>query len=500
MKSMKIVLYIVLVLLNIFLFALVVHCAVEHPSPNNYAHEFKYAKAANGNYYSIVDCLPGTNKEVEIPSSYNNLPVTHIASKALSKCVDAKELIVPDSITVIDENAFLGCDSLEKIEVDDANGFYDSRYNCNAIIERKTNALILGCKNTVIPDVVVTIGVGAFSGRKGLVSIEIPKNVKKISSEAFANCLDLTSFTVTKNINVIEERAFAGCVSLSKLEVENGNVIYNSKDNCNSIIHTPSNTLVVGCRTSRVLEGVKNIGPYAFAGCKNLKELTLPNTVKVIAESAFTDCEGLKEIVLPEGITSISNNVFKNCISLEKFNLPRDVITLGENVLFNCQKLTKITVSENNMHFDSRENCNAIVKKETNSILYGCSSTTFPSSIVMIESYAFSHSSVKEIVLPENIIKVNENAFYNCGELKKVIISNKNIIILNDAFIGCNEIEELFYKGTVDEWYSNFDIANSGNETLRDAKRYYYSETEPSKEENYWHYVNGEIVIWEKNN
>ena len=349
---MKKILYLILIVLNIFLFALVVHCAVEHPSPNNYVHEFKYQKATNDNYYSIVGCLPGEEKTLEIPTSYNNLPVTHIAAKAFAQCGEVEEIFIPDSITVIDENAFLGCNLLKKIEVDDANGFYDSRYNCNAIIESKTNTLILGCKNTVIPEAVVNIGVGAFAGRKGLVSIDT-KNVKKISSEAFANCPDLTSFTVTKDITSIEERAFIGCSALSRLNVESENEFYNSNEDCNAIIYTPANSLVVGCKNSIVPSGVKNIAAFAFAGCSNLAEITLPSSVKVISESAFENCSGLKNINFPEELTTISNKAFKGCISLEKFYLPKDTITLGEEVLFNCLKLAEIKVSENNDLYDA---------------------------------------------------------------------------------------------------------------------------------------------------
>ena len=498
MKSMKIVLYIVLVLLNIFLFALVVHCAVEHPSPNNYAHDFKYTKATNDNYYSITDCVPGFEKRIEIPASYNNLPVTHIAANALSKCSEAEELFIPDSITVIDQNAFVGCDSLEVIEVDDANGFYDSRYNCNAIIETKTNTLILGCKNTVIPEVVTSIGVGAFSGRKGLVSIELTKNIKKISADAFANCPDLAEFNVTQYITSIEERAFAGCSSLSKLTVDSKNTAYNSNGNCNAIIHTASDSLIAGCRSTVIPSNVRSIGPFAFMGCSQLVEMNVPSSVKIIGENAFAGCSNLKSINLSDEVTTISNNAFKDCVVLERFYLPEATTTLGEKVLYNCPKLEEIVVSNNNEHFDSRNNCNAIINTETNSVIYGCSKTVLPSNVSIIASYAFSYSGITEVVLPENINTVSENAFYNCADLTTVVILNKNIIILSNGFKDCSSIEKLFFKGTVDEWYSNFNIANVGNEWLRDAERYYYSETEPTKEENYWHIVNGEIVIWEE--
>ena len=320
---MKKTLYIILIVLNLFLFALVVHCAVEHPSPNNYKHELSYSLSSNKNYYSIVDCLPGVEDKIEIPKSYNNLPVTHIAENAFAKCKDVEEIIISDSISVIDKNAFLGCDSLEKIKVDEANDIYDSRYDCNAVIESKTKTLIVGTSSTVIPEKIIHIGSGAFNGRKGLESIELPNNIVSIGSEAFANCSNLTSFTVTKNVSIIGEKAFAGCSSLTSLNVEEGNAIYDSRNNCNAIIEKASNKLMFGCNTTTISSGVVEINSYAFLGASRLNNIVVPESVLVIGEYAFADCGSLQAITLPQTLKTIKNNAFENCKSLLRFRLPK---------------------------------------------------------------------------------------------------------------------------------------------------------------------------------
>ena len=283
---MKKTLYIILIVLNLFLFALVVHCAVEHPSPNNYINELKFSKATNGSYYSIVDCIPGVEKEIEIPSSYENLPVTHIAANAFSKCSEIEEIMIPDSITVIEENAFTGCDSLEKISVDKANDIYNSIFDCNAVIKTSSKTLIVGTSNTVIPEIVESIGNSAFKGRKGLTKVELPKNVVSIGNEAFANCSNLTSFTLTKNIIALGDKIFAGCTSLSSLKVEEANIKFNSRNNCNAIIDS-NNKLLYGCSSTVVPSDVLEIGSNAFYGINRLSEMVLPNSVTSIGEYAF---------------------------------------------------------------------------------------------------------------------------------------------------------------------------------------------------------------------
>ena len=492
---MKKTLYLILIVLNLFLFALVVHCAVEHPSPNNYINELRFSKSNNGNYYSIVDCLPGVEKELEIPGSYNNLPVTHIAANAFSKCSELEEIIIPDSITVIDIDAFLGCDSLVKIEVDDANEFYDSRYNCNAVIESKTDTLIVGTANTVIPGVVKTIGVGAFAGRKELVNIKIPENVIKICSRAFENCEELREFTLTKNISLIEDRVFAGCSALKSLVVEVDNPNYDSRDNCNAIIEKSSGTLIYGCKNTTIPTSIKTIGQYAFVGCEGLFEINIPSSVKVIGDYAFNDCLNLKNISLPSELTTIGNYAFAGCESLESFTLPKDTVTLGEKVLYNCPSLEAIVVEEGNTKYNSNNACNAIIESDT--IIYGCSNTVIPANVTKIASYSFAYSSMIDITIPSNVLTIEENAFINNNKLENVIILNKDITILNNAFKDCSSIKSLFYNGSVEDWYyKNSNIFKPGNETLKSAERYYYSETEPDKDENYWHYVDGNIEIW----
>ena len=195
-----------------------------------------------GNTYSVTSIGRSAFWECEGLSSVtipNN--VTSIDLEAFEYCRGLTSITIPNNVSSIGNSAFNGCSGLESIKVENSNPKYDSRNNCNAIIDNN-NQLIVGCKNTIIPNSVTSIGYGAFEG-SGLASITIPHNVKSISLGAFRSCKGLSSVVIGNGVTSINEDAFTGCPSLASIVVENGNEKYDSRDNCNAIIETSSNTL-----------------------------------------------------------------------------------------------------------------------------------------------------------------------------------------------------------------------------------------------------------------
>ena len=198
---------------------------------------------------------------VTIPNS-----VTTIGERAFFLCDGLTSITIGNSVTTIGNGAFSRCSGLTSIVVESGNTNYDSREGCNAIIETATNTLITGCKNTVIPGSVTAIGWAAFSGCSGLTSITIPNSVTEIEGWAFCDCHSLTSITIPNSVTTITTDAFDGCTGLTSIVVESGNSSYDSREGCNAIIRTNTNTLIVGCKNTVIPNSVTTIGNRAFDG------------------------------------------------------------------------------------------------------------------------------------------------------------------------------------------------------------------------------------------
>ncbi len=147
---------------------------------------------------------------VVIPNS-----VEKIEYGAFDCCAQLKSVIIPDSVTEIGENVFHCCFELTSITVDKNNPRYDSREDCNAIIETATNTLIQGCSSTIIPDTVTTIGNSAFENCE-MTSVVIPNSVTKIEDYAFFCCQDLISITIPDSVTQIGKAVFCGCPKISE--------------------------------------------------------------------------------------------------------------------------------------------------------------------------------------------------------------------------------------------------------------------------------------------
>ena len=331
--------------------------------------------------------------ELTLPSS-----VTSIGESAFSGCSGLTELTLPNSVTSIGNYAFSDCSGLEKITVDRGNKRYDSWGNCNSIIDTETNTLIVGCKNSVIPNSVTSIGDGAFRGCTGLTELILPNSVTSIG-----------------------ESAFSGCSGLEKITVDRGNKRYDSWGNCNSIIDTETNTLIVGCKNSVIPNSVTSIGDCAFYGCSGLTKLTLPNSVRSIGDGAFSGCSGLTELTLPNSVTSIGDCAFYGCSGLTELILPNSVRSIGDIAFTYCSGLEKITVESGNSCYDSRDNCNSIIDTEFNTLIVGCKNSVIPNSVTSIGYYAFyGCSGLTELTLPDSVASIGDGAFICCSDLSKI--------------------------------------------------------------------------------
>ena len=205
--------------------------------------------------------------EITIPNS-----IISIGSQAFYGDRKISSISIPASVVSLGESVFSGCYGMNSITVDANNPIFDSRGNCNAIIETRTNTLIAGCNTTVIPDDVTSIGDYAFSGRLGLTRIVIPSRIINIGYAAFG-----------------------GCAGLESIIVESGNPVYDSRDHCNAIIKTQTNELLYGCVNTTIPNTVISIANGSFYANTKLKSITIPASVNTIKKSAFSGCTTLTD-------------------------------------------------------------------------------------------------------------------------------------------------------------------------------------------------------------
>ena len=163
---------------------------------------------------------------------------------------------------------------------------------------------------------VTTIGVMAFFYCSELTSVVIPNSVTTIESHAFDGCSGLANINIPNSVISIGEAAFAHCSCINSIRVEDGNPNFDSRNGCNAIIETGSNTLIAGCMNTVIPRTVTSIGDYTFFGSTALTSISIPNSVTSIGNGAFQDCKGLTSIDIPNSVTSIGNYAFYDCRGL----------------------------------------------------------------------------------------------------------------------------------------------------------------------------------------
>ena len=400
----------------------------------------------------VVDKTKAQGKLI-VPSFINGKAVVGIRANGFYECTGLTGLILPDTVEYIDVNAFGGCEELTRV-----------RWSAGL---RKINSGAFDCtglETLVLPEGVTFLGGNAF-GHAKLKSVSLPSTVAKMTA------------TNEKS----DANPFAFCENLEEIYVAEGNKAYKSDGNC--VMRREDNTLVAGCKKSKIPsytehigrsafqgaalesvalpEGVTSIGNFAFGDNDRLKEIALPQSLTSIGKYAFLWCAALGKIAIPDGVTSVGDNAFSTCVSLKELALGAELLNAGCGLTELCVALEKITVSENNESFSGEGNC--LTRKADSTVIAGCASSKipagteqigeyafcgqtqlgaidFPDGLKKIGHYAFSCTGLKELKLPRGLQRIGSHAFGNCIELEHVQIPDSVTYIGTNAFVCEQEI------------------------------------------------------------
>ena len=288
-----------------------------------------YNFEVDGIYYEIVDentvyVVNGYDSyygDIVIPSTVTLDSVTYDVQGVMHGAFDYSgitSLTFPSTLYIY--YPITGCYALESIVVQGDDGYYDSRDNCNAIIETSTNRLVLGCKNTVIPSTVEVIGYAAFAGC-GFSSFSIPANVTRIEDEAFKECYALTDLYIEDGDK--------------PLAVGYGTSGYDQK--ISIFYDSPLTKVYLG-------RDIEMIDPYllnnisgVFAEKQTLSSVTIGESVTEIQDNTFNSCRGLNSIDIPGSVVRIGHSAFEGSGLTGDLVIPESVKEIGDD-LNNHQK------------------------------------------------------------------------------------------------------------------------------------------------------------------
>lgn len=369
-----------------------------------------------------------------------NLPnsITSIGKLAFENCTKLTSVTIPKSVTSIGEHPFYNCPALETIVVESGNTKFDSRDNSNAVIETASNTLIIGCKNTTIPNSVKVIGEGAFGKCKSLSSLAIPNSVTSIGVLAFSLCENLSSVTIPNSVTSIGNSAFMDCKSLASVTIPNS---------------------------------ITSIGNAVFYGCSSLTSVTIPNSVTSIEAYAFLGCNGLTSVNIPNSMNSIGFMAFSGCGNLNSVTVEaRDPLSIQEEVFSNSANATlyvpkgtksayetanywkefKEIVEMESEASDAVDFADAEVKRicVENWDSNGDRELSFDEATAVTDlGQVFKSNSVitsfEELKYFTRLTKISESAFQSCINLSSINLPTTIKVIKNCAFEHCLKLQQI---------------------------------------------------------
>ena len=460
--------------------------------------------------------------------------VASISSYAFYGCTGMSKVTIPSSVTSIGKDAFTGCSGLTSVHISDLAAWCRIAFGDSSKSGSVSNPLSIAhhlflngeeVKDLVIPSSVSNIGYLAFWACHGLTSVTIPGNVTSIGRSAFPSCHSLASVTICDGVTNIDSWAFYNCQALTSVTIGNsvtsiGEGAFNKCPNLTSI-NIPQSVTSIGnnafadcsglssvtvCTDNLSLSGVfsdsKNVEKLIYGegctktvstGLTSVSEVVLPKTLQTIDAKTFCNFRNLKEITIPQSVASIGENAFYGCSNLasvkvlvtdysdfctnkivsliksrigkpimlidengneiKDFRIPQGVTNIGEYAFDSCRGLTSITIPQSVISIGDKafRDCSNLASVKvlvtdysdfcTNKIV-GLIKSRIGKPVMLIDE---NGNEIKDFRIPEGVTTVGEYAFCNCSGLTSVLIPSSVTSISQQAFSGCNNVEKLIY-------------------------------------------------------
>ena len=288
-------------------------------------------------------------RSITIPNS-----VTSVGIAAFASCSAFTSVTIPNSVTSIGASAFSGCTSLTSVtfahSVTNVGDAAFSKCTSLTTITLPDGVLSVndwtfsGCTQLTsvkMGENVTSIGQFAFENCQSLSAITIPDKVQNIGPYAFTNCTALTSIIIPENVTNISWNILSYCKALSSIIVSDQNTTFDSRDNCNAIIETATNTIIATCTQSTIPTTVTSIGDCAFYGRADLTHIAIPDQITTIGIAAFRDCKSLESVVIGDNLKIIDESAFLSCTSMTSFSVGTGIESIKDNAFVDCGKLEK---------------------------------------------------------------------------------------------------------------------------------------------------------------
>ncbi len=408
----------------------------------------EYKVNNDGKTASLFGIGTCTDTEIVVASTYNSLPVTEIFYNAFNGNSQIVSVIIPESVTFIEERAFANCSSLQRITLPSGLknfGEAETFKNCTSL------------KTIVLPDGMNYLGVETFKGCTSLESI-VMKGVGSIDTSAFEDCVKLNNIVISGKCIDISHYAFKNCRSLTKfsfdgtvnewLKLAKGN---EWSDGCPfTVIHCSDGdvNLIIEYDGSRGLE-YRIEGDHAVLvgiGTCTDKEIIVASTYNGLpvtsVDYSFSKISNVTSMTLSDSVLTVGG--IDNMPDLVSVYFSKNVTGINPESLIGCPNLVIIEVDKDNPKYMSSGNC--LIEKATKTIVHGCKGSVIPTdgSVTVIGEFSFHGCDwLTELTIPEGIERIDAYAFAGCESLKKVNLPDSLTYLGFGAFSSCESLETI---------------------------------------------------------